>query len=99
MNRVTHIIPWAHTGPTQLKFGEKTWRERLRERRRRKKEKEKKKKEEKEKKKRGNGAGRSKLGQRRNSWQWAKHVWLYPDPLQALKGEYLSALGSQQKGP
>ena len=37
-------------------------------------------------------------GEGRNSWQWVKHAWLYSD-LQALKGEHLSALGSQQRGP
>ena len=46
-----------------------------------------------------NGLGRQKLGQERNSGQWAKHAWLYPDLLQALKGHHLSALGSQQWGP
>ena len=31
-----------------------------------------------------NGPGRHKLGQEINSWQWAKHAWLYPDVLQVL---------------
>ena len=46
-----------------------------------------------------NGPGRQKLEQGSNSWQWAEHVWLYSDLLQALKGEHLSALCSQQRGP
>ena len=29
----------------------------------------------------------------------AKHAWLYSDLPQAIKGEYLSALGFQQRGP
>ena len=37
------------------------------------------------------------LGQGRNSWQCVKHAWLYSDLLQALNGEHLSALGSQQR--
>ena len=41
MNRVTHVVPWAHTGPTQLKFGEKIWRERERDSESEKKKKEK----------------------------------------------------------
>ena len=45
-----------------------------------------------------NGPGTWRLGQGRNSWQWAKHAWLYSDPMKALKGEHLSALGSQQRG-
>ena len=45
-----------------------------------------------------NRPGRRKLGQGRNSWQWAKHAWLYSDLPQALKGKISSALGSQQKG-
>ena len=32
-----------------------------------------------------NEHGRSKLGQGRNSWQWARHAWLYSDLLKALK--------------
>ena len=40
-----------------------------------------------------NGPGRSKLGQKRNSWQWAKHAWLYSDLLQALKGEHFVSSG------
>ena len=31
------------------------------------------------------GPRRYKLGQGRNSWQWAKHAWLYSDLLPALK--------------
>ena len=31
-----------------------------------------------------NGPEREKLGQRRNVWQWEKHVWLYSNLLQAL---------------
>ena len=31
--------------------------------------------------------------QGRNSWQWAKHAWLYSDLLQALKQEPLTTLG------
>ena len=46
-----------------------------------------------------NGPGESKLGQRRNSWQWVKHAGLYSDLVQALKAEHLLALGSQQGGP
>ena len=45
-----------------------------------------------------NRPGRRKLGQGRNSWQWAKHAWLYSDLPQALEGKISSALGSQQKG-
>ena len=37
------------------------------------------------------------LEQGRNSWQWAKHAWLYSDLLQALNGEHLSALGSEER--
>ena len=33
------------------------------------------------------------------SLQWAKHAGLQSDPLEALKGELLSTLGSQHKGP
>ena len=33
-----------------------------------------------------NGPEISKLGQGRNSWQWAKHAWLYSDLLQVLEG-------------
>jgi len=33
----------------------------------------------------------------RNFWQWLEHAGLYTEPLQALKGEHLSALGSQQR--
>ena len=40
--------------------------------------------------------GRSKLGQGRHFWEWAKHAWLYSDLFQALKGEQLSALGCQR---
>ena len=37
-----------------------------------------------------NGLGRWKLEQGGNSWQWAKHAWLYSDLLQALiKGEHV----------
>ena len=32
--------------------------------------------------------------QGRNSWQWAKHAWLYSDLLQALKQEPLTTLGN-----
>ena len=39
-----------------------------------------------------NEPGRSKLGQGRNSWQWAKYAWRYSDLLEALKGKHLSAL-------
>ena len=43
-----------------------------------------------------NGHGGSKSGQGRNSWQWAKHAWLYwifwPTP--SLKEEYLSTVNS-----
>ena len=35
----------------------------------------------------------------RHFWQWAKHAWLYSDLLLVLKGEYLSVLDSQQRGP
>ena len=45
-----------------------------------------------------NGLKRSKLGLGRSFWQWVKHAW-YSDLLQALKGEHLLALGSQQTGP
>ena len=35
-----------------------------------------------------NSPERSKLGQGRNAWQWAKHTWLYSDlSPEALKGE------------
>ena len=41
-----------------------------------------------------NGPGRQKLEQGKNSWQWAKHAWLYSDRIQALVGDYcLSAVG------
>ena len=44
--------------------------------------------------KKANGPRRSKLGHRWNSWQWAKHAWLYSDRIQALVGDYcLSAVG------
>ena len=38
-----------------------------------------------------NGPGRSKKeqGEKANSWLWAKHAWLYSDPLQASKGTFL----------
>ena len=36
---------------------------------------------------------------RRKAWQWVKHAWLYSELLQALKGEHLSAVASQQRGP
>ena len=42
------------------------------------------------------GPGRSKFGHGRNCWQWVKHAWLYFDLLQALKGDHLSGLASQQ---
>ena len=42
---------------------------------------------------------RSKLTQEGNSWQWVKHAGLYSGLPQALKGEHLSVLGSQQRGP
>ena len=32
-----------------------------------------------------------------NSWQWAKHGWLYFDLLQTLKGGSSAALGSKQR--
>ena len=34
-----------------------------------------------------------------HSWQWVKHGWLYSDLLQVLKGQHLSALGSQSTVP
>ena len=47
-----------------------------------------------------NGQGRSKFRQGRNSWQWAhNYAWLYSALFQTLKGEHLSALGSQKRGP
>ena len=44
-----------------------------------------------------NGPGKYKLDQGRNSWEWTKHAWLCTDLLLDLKGEHLSAVGSQQK--
>ena len=46
-----------------------------------------------------NGPEMSKLGQGRHLWQWMKHAWLNSDLLLALKGDDLSALRSQQRGP
>ena len=40
-----------------------------------------------------------KIWQGRNSCWWAKQTWPYSNLLQALKGEHLSALGSQQRVP
>ena len=58
----------------------------------------------KEKVERGGGGGvREEVEQienveiKKKSWQWAKHVGLYSGLLQALKGEPLTALGSQQR--
>ena len=42
------------------------------------------------------GPRRSKLGHGNNSWQWAKHSWLYSD-LGFRTREHLSAPGSQQE--
>ena len=39
------------------------------------------------------------FGTRKKSSQLAKHARLYSDLLQALKGGYFSALGSQPEGP
>ena len=44
-----------------------------------------------------NGPGRSKSGQGKNSWQCAKHAWLYSDLRQALKGKHVSS-GFSTKG-
>ena len=43
------------------------------------------------------GPGRSADRSRKKSWQWAKHAWPSSDLPQALKGEYVSALGPEQK--
>ena len=45
------------------------------------------------------GRGFETIGQGRNFWQRPKLSRLYSDPLQALKGEHLSALGSQERVP
>ena len=47
----------------------------------------------------GEGTGKVENKTRKYSWQWAKHAGLYSDLLQASKGECLSALATQQKGP
>ena len=66
LNRVTYFVPWAHTGKG------KEW-PKLTQLKRRKRI---------WKKMKVNGPARSKPGQVKNSWQWAKHVWLYSDLLQ-----------------
>ena len=64
-----------------------------------KKKRRRKKKESRFEKMKMNGLGsRDYLRRGRNSWQWTKHAQLNSDLLQALKGEHLSALGSQQRG-
>ena len=42
----------------------------------------------------GEWTGRVQNKQGRNPWQYAQHVWLYTDLLQALKGERLSSVSS-----
>ena len=36
-----------------------------------------------------NSSGRSKLGQRRDSWQRANHAWLYSDLVQTRNGAWV----------
>ena len=44
------------------------------------------------------GPGTNKFKTRNKCLALTKHAWLYSDLLQALKGEHLSAPGSQQRG-
>ena len=43
------------------------------------------------KRKEGEWIGQVEISIWKTSWQWAKHAWLYSDPIQALKGEHFSA--------